>query len=244
MAVLDSYGMHSRTARASGLLYLIVIVAGIFSLAYVPSQIIVRGDASATVSNILASEYLFRLGILAGVIAYTAFLLLPIALYKLLSPINRNVAVLMFAFAVIQTPIFLVNLFHKLDILSLMGGASYLQAFTTEQLQAEVMKSLAAYSNGMLVSEVFMGLWLLPFGYLVFRSGFLPRALGVLLIAGCFGYLSDFVGSLMFSRYPDLSIAVYVTLPATLGELGTCFWLLVVGVNESKLPVVAARGTA
>lgn len=240
MTMIDNFGMNKKTARTAGLLYLIVVVTGIFSLAYVPSQIIVRGDASATVSNILAFEALFRIGILSGLICYIAFLLLPFVLYKLLSPIDKGVAALMVVFAVIQTPVFFVNMFNKLAILSFLGGASYLQAFTTEQLHAQVMMSLAAYSNGMLVSEIFMGLWLFPFGYLVFKSGFLPKALGILLIAGCFGYLIDVVGRIIFTNYSDLLIASYVTLPATFGELGTCLWLLIVGINESRSTVRSA----
>ncbi len=244
MAMFDSFGMNKKTARTAGLLYLIVILTGIFSLAYVPSQMIVRGDAAATVSNILASEQMFRLGILAGLICHIAFLLLPLVLYKLLSSGGKGNAVLMVAFAVIQTPIYVVNLFNKLDVLSLLSGADYLQAFTTEQLNAKVMLSLAAYGNGMLVLEIFMGLWLLPFGYLVFKSGLLPKVFGILLIAGCFGYLIDFMGGTVLTSYSNTSIANYVTLPATVGEIGICLWLLIIGVNESKIPVLSARNAA
>lgn len=244
MINFDSLGTNNTTARTAGLLYLIVVLTGIFSLAYVPSQITVGGDAAATVGNILASESLFRLGIVAGLVCYTAFLLLPLVLYKLLSPVGKNTAMLMVAFAVVQTPIAFVNLFNKLDILSLLGGADSLQAFTSGQLHAEVLLTLAAYSNGMLASEIFMGLWLLPFGYLVFKSGFLPRILGVLLMMGCFCYLIDFAGNMLFPGYPDTFIASYVTLPAALGEIGTTLWLLVFGIGQPKLASVPARDVA
>ena len=224
--------MIEKTARTAGLLYLIVVVTGIFSLAYVPSQIMVQGDASATVGNIAASEPLFRLGIVAGFICYTAFLLLPFALYKLLSPVGKNAAVLMVAFAVVSVPISFVNLLNKLDALSLLSGANYLQAFTTEQLHARVMLSLDAYSNGLLVSEIFWGLWLLPFGYLVFKSGFLPRVLGILLMIGCFGELCDVFGQVLFPGYADTVIASLMAMPGSLGEIGTCLWLLIMGARE------------
>ncbi len=230
-----------KTARTAGFLYLIVVVTGFFSLAYVPSQITVQGDASATVSNIAAAEPLFRLGIAAGLICYTAFLLLPFALYKLLSPVSQNAAVLMVVFAVVSVPISFVNMLNKLDVLSLMGGSDYLQAFTKEQLNARVMLSLDAYSNGLLVSRIFWGLWLLPFGYLVFKSGFLPRVLGILLIAGCFGYLTAFFGSLLFSGYAETSLASFASKPAALGEIGTCLWLLVMGARTPKHSVVSAN---
>jgi hypothetical protein len=243
ISTIDKRRMN-KTARTAGLLYLIVIVTGIFSIGYVPSQIIVQGDASATVSNILASEPLFRLGIVAGLICYIAFLLVPFVLYKLLSSVNKNAAVLMVAFALVQVPIFFVILLHKLDVLSLLSGADYLQAFTTEQLHAQVMLSLAAYSNGFLVSEIFMGLWLFPFGYLVFKSGFLPKILGIFLMAGCFGYLIDFLGSALSLGYSATAIANYVTLPATFGEIGTCLWLLIVGVRLPAKILQTARDAA
>lgn len=228
----------NTTARTAGLLYLIVVATGIFSLGYVPSQTIVRGDALATVNHIQASETLFRLGIVSGLICYTAFLLLPLALYKLLQPVNRNAALLMVAFAVVSVPISLVNLWHKLDVLSLLSGADYLQAFTTQQLNAQVMLSLDAYSNGMLVSKTFWGLWLLPFGYLVFKSGFLPRILGLLLMLGCFGYLTDVLGRLLVAGYAESAISGFVVLPASLGEIGICLWLLIMGANALRWPAM------
>lgn len=234
MTTIESMGTNKKTARIAGLLYLIVVVTGYFSIIYVPSQITVQGDASATVINILASEQLFRLGIVAGLICYTAFLLLPFALYKLLSQVGKGVAVLMVAFAVVSVPISFVNLLNKLDILSLLSGRNYLQVFTTEQLHTQVMLSLDAYSNGILVSEIFWGLWLLPFGYLVFKSGFLPRALGILLMMGCFGYLINFFGQALFPGYAETSIASFVSLPSAFGEIGICLWLLIMGASERK----------
>ena len=237
MITIDGMGANKKTARIAGLLYLIVVVTGFFSILYVPSQVTVQGDASATVSNILASKQLFRVGIVAGLICYTTFLLLPFALYKLLSKVGKGVAVLMVAFAVASVPISFVNLLNKLDVLSLLSEANYLQAFTTEQLHARVMLSLDAYVNGILVSEIFWGLWLLPFGYLVFKSGFLPKILGILLMMGCFGYLINFFGQALSPGYAETGIATFVSLPSALGEVGTCLWLLLVGIREQNLAV-------
>lgn len=244
MTTIENSRTNKTTARTAGLLYLIVVVTGIFSLAYVPSQITAQGDAATTVSNIMASEPLFRLGIVAGLICYTTFLLLPFALYKLLSPVGKHAAVLMVAFAVVSVPISFVNMLNKLDILSLLSGAGYLQAFTTDQLQAQVMLSLDAYGNGLLVSKIFWGLWLLPFGYLVYKSGFLPRILGILLMMGCFSYLIDFFGRALFPVYTETAIASFVTLPAAFGEIGTCLWLLIVGVHEPKRRAASAPDAA
>lgn len=225
---------NKRNARIAGFLYLVVVLAGIFSLAYVPSQIDAAGDAAATVRNIVAHESLFRLGIVASLVCYTAFLLLPLALYKLLSPYGRRSAVLMVAFAVASVPFSFANTFNKFDVLTLLSGADYLQAFTAKELQARVMLSLEAYGDGLLVAQIFWGLWLLPFGYLVFKSGILPRALGLLLMLGCFGYLINFTGQVLFPGYAESGIARFVRLPASLGEIGICLWLLAMGARESN----------
>jgi hypothetical protein len=224
---------NKRTARIAGVLYLIVVLAGIFGLAYVPSQIDVSGDAAAAVRNIVANESLYRLGIVAGLICYTAFLMLPLALYRLLSPFDKQAATLMVAFAVASVPLSFAATLNKFDVLALLSGADYLQAFSAQELQTRVMLSLQSYRDGLLVAQIFWGLWLLPFGYLVYKSGILPRALGILLMLGCFGYLIEFIGKMFFPGYAESGIADLVGLPASIGEIGICLWLLVMGARES-----------
>lgn len=222
----------NKIARTAGVLYLIVVVTGIFSLVYVPSQITVRGDALATVNNIVASEPLFRLGIVSLMINQTAFLLLPFVLFQLLQHVNKNVAVLMVAFAVVSVPISMASIANRLDVLSLLNGAGYLETFTTGQLHAKVMLSLNAYSNGILVTTIFWGLWLLPFGYLVFKSGFLPKVLGILLMIGCFGILIDVFGRMLLPGYAETAISTYFEMSSSFGEIGICLWLLIFGVRK------------
>jgi hypothetical protein len=226
-------------ARAAGLLYLVTVVTGTFYLGYVPSHFASHGDAAATVARILQSEALFRLGIVAELACNAAFLLLPLALYRLLGATDRKAAVLMVAFATASVPVACANLAHRFEVLSLLGDAGYLQALTADQRHAQVMLQLDAYRHGLLVLEVFWGAWLLPFGYLVFRCGFLPRLLGVLLVIGGLGYLADVLGTLLLRSYPASSVADYVLLPASFGEIGTCLWLLLVGVRMPPQPPVA-----
>ena len=222
----------NRIARTAGLLYLVVVVTGMFSLAYVPSQIDTHGDALVTARHIVASLSLFRWGALSELIMAASFLLLPFALYRLLHPVNRRLALLMVVLVAVSIPISFVNVVNKLDILSLLGGTELSQAFTRDQLNAQVMMHLVGYRNGMLVSQIFSGLWLLPFGYLVFKSAFLPRLLGVLLILGGFSYLIDFAGTLLFPGYGDSTLAELIMLPPSLGEIGTCLWLLIIGTRD------------
>lgn len=228
-----------KTARLAGLVYLVTVVTGIFSLLYVPSRISGHGDAAATVHNILASETLFRFGIAVGSIGYVAFLVVPLILYKLLGPVNRSMGALMVAFAVVSTPIDFVAIANQLDILSLLDGDKYRQLFTPEQVQARVLLLLDAYHNKVFISEIFWGLWLLPFGYLVFKSGFLPRILGIFLMLGCFGYLISAFGLMLFPHY---TLPGFIMLPATFGEIGICLWLLIMGARTPARDLVYPRG--
>lgn len=227
---------NKKTARIAGLLYLIVVLTGIFNLMYVPSKLIVWDNASVTFNNILESETLFRLGIVGGIICYTAFLILPIVLYKLLNQVNKTYAIGMVALAVISVPLSLVNLLNKVNVLTLIDKAQYLQVIEADELQAQVLLYLDFYNNGIEIASVFWGLWLLPFGYLVFKSGFLPKILGICLMAGCFGYLTNFIGGFLFQNYAGLGIARFVSLPGSIGEIGICLWLLIIGIKDKQAP--------
>lgn len=228
--------MTTKTkARIAGLLYLAVVLTGIFSLMYVPKQLIVWDDAALTFTNIVASQTLFRFGIVSGIACYTFFLFLPLALYKLLSLVNETHARVMVILALVSVPISFVNIQNKLTVLSLTGADRYLSGFTVDQLQSQVLFYLNQYENGIMAVQVFWGLWLFPLGYLIFKSGFLPKFLGVLLMLGCFSYLINFLGSALISNYSEIGVASYIQLPASVGEIGTCLWLLIIGAKDRKV---------
>lgn len=233
----------NKVSRLAGLLYLVTVAAGMFSLVYVPSRMHVPNDFQATLDNIVASESLFRLGIAGSMVTQVAFLLLPLVLFRLFRNVDRNVAVLMVALAMVSVPVTLLNLGHRLDTLSLLTSTRFAQAFTPEYLQAMARLSLDAYGNGLLVANLFWGLWLLPFGYLVVKSGSLPRILGILLMVGGLGYVIDVFGTLLIPRYPDTPIPDYVLLPAAIAEFGTCFWLLLVGTRPALQNAAPSTGT-
>jgi len=218
----------------AGLIYLVVVLSGIFSLMYVPTKLFVTGNSALTFRNIVSSETLFRIGIVSGLLCYSFFLFLPLFLYKLLKPVNHNLAILMVVLAVVSVPISFINMQNKFAILSLISGSGYLDVFSEVQIQSKVSFYLDQYDNGILIVSIFWGLWLLPFGYLVFKSGILPKVLGILLMLGCFSYLINFLGNTLISDYSTLGISSYISLPASLGEIGTCLWLLILGAKDQR----------
>ncbi len=228
---------NKKTARIAGLLYLVVVVTGMFSLAYVPSKLIVWNDAAQTGNNITSNELLFRLGIVSSLICYTFFLFLPIVLYQLLKSVNKTHAKVMAILAIVSVPISFANMINKFAVLSLISGSSALKGLAVDQMHTQVMFHLDLYNSGILIVQIFWGLWLFPLGYLIFRSGFLPKFLGILLMAGCFGYLLNFLGNSLWTGYGELGISSYVRLPASLGEIGTCLWLLIMGAKEKKTAI-------
>lgn len=222
---------NNSLARQAGLFYLGVVLTGIFSLMYVPSQLIVWSDAATTFKNISTSETLFRWGIVSSMACYVFFIFLPLSLFRLLESVNRWYAQLMVVLSIVSVPISFLNLSHKFSILNLLHP-ELPSTLTQVQVQEQVMFHLNAYNDGIVIASVFWGLWLFPFGYLIFKSGILPKALGVMLMVGCFGYLINIVANLINPTYADLGIAGWVRLPASLGEIGTCLWLLIMGAKE------------
>ena len=217
----------NKTARIAGFLYLTMAPLGFFGM-YGHSMLIVPGDASTTTNNIMASESLFRLSIVSALIVQIVNILVVLVLYKLLKPVNRNHAVLMVIFILVAVPIVMLNELNQFAALLLLSGADYLTAFEADQLQAQVMLFLDLHKHGISIAGIFWGLWLFPMGYLVFKSGFLPRILGVLLIIACFGYLID---SVTFFFFPSFEPIVGYTF---WGELLLPLWLLIKGVNVEQ----------
>lgn len=224
---------NKSTARLAGFLYLGVVLSGILPLAYIPSKLVIRNDPDATFQSIVSSEPLFRYGIASGAVCYLFFLLLPLALYKLFRPIHAVYAKLMVLLVAISVCMSFLNLQNQFTILSLLNGRNNLSGLTPNQVQSQVLFCLAQYNNGIQTVEVFWGLWLLPFGYLVFASRMLPRILGVLLMLGCFGYLIDFFGYAVLVGYSKTAVSSYLSWPGRVGEIGTCLWLLVIGAKDS-----------
>lgn len=230
---IDRMHTNLRSGRLAGALYLIVVLTGIFTLAYVPSRVPLSGDPAMVLDTVRTHESLFRLGIVAFIAMQVSFLLLPLALSAHLRPSGPAAATAMVALVAVSVPVALVSLSARLDLLSLVTDARYADAINTQQLQADALLAVNRYYNGLTLTRVFWGAWLLPLGYLILRSGRLPRVLGGLLILGGLGYIVNASGELLVPGYADGVFARWATRPAALGEIGTCLWLLVVGFRAT-----------
>src|SRR5436189_2626062 len=182
--------MHptKKAARIAGAIYLTMVFTAPFSLLYVPGKLIVRGNAAATADNILAHETMFRLSIFGDLIGYVIFICLGIALYRLLSSVNKTWAALMVAFVLVSAAVGFLDTLNNIAALILFRGADFLSVFDKAQLNALGYLFIRLHGQGIFMNELFWGLWLFPFGLLVFRCGFVPRFIGGWLVINCFGY--------------------------------------------------------
>ena len=222
---------RKREARIAGVLYLLLGVTSAFSMG-LHSAFMVRGDAAATADKIASSQLLYRFYVANGLASQILFVFLVLALHQLLKGVNKRQAALMVALVLVQVPMSFANMLCEIAPLVLLNGADYWSAFDKHQLDALTMGFLSLSSYGTNATMALWGLWLLPFGVLVFRSGFIPRILGVLLIIGCFGWLTISVTSLLFPAYSR--IANQLTFLA-IGELLILLWLLIKGARTAPL---------
>ena len=222
----------NKTARSSGLLYLIYIVFHVFADVLGRSKIIVYGDAATTAENIMTSAWQFRVGFMIDLFATVLFLLTAWALYRLLKPVNEDMAVLFLLFNLGGVVIQCASVLFLPASQLLLSGTGYLKVFQSDQLQALAMLSVYLYKNGSMIAEIFYGAWLFPLGYLVFKSGFLPKILGIVLMIHCCTWLMT---SLQFFLFPSFAAITYVSYPLGLiAEFGLSLWLLVMGAKEQK----------
>ena len=222
-----------KTARIAGILYFVYIVTSIIGNEF---GRFVSVDVPATVNHIMAHESLFRIGFVISLFSVVPFLLAAWALYVLLKPVNENIALLFLLLNLGGFAIWCLSLLNLFVSLLLLSGADYLKIFQPDQLRAQAMLFINLYKNGYIIAQIPYGLWLFPLGYLVFKSDLLPKILGVLLIADCFGLLIY-----VFQRFllPGYEVISYPCMAVSfIAELSLALWLLIKGVKDQKPALV------
>jgi Domain of unknown function (DUF4386) len=225
-------------ARITGALYLLTILTGIFSAGYVSGKLVVNGDAAATAANILAHRGLFQLGFAVYLIEMACQIAITALFYELLKPAGRSVS-LVAAFLGLTGCI--IKTFSRVFFIAplfILGGAHYLTVFSVEQLHALALLFLKVNDRGAGVALVFFGFYALLTGYLIIRSTFLPRILGVLSVLGGLGWLTFLYPPLGGRLFP------FIAIFAILGAASLIFWLLVFGVNEQRWKEQASAAAA
>jgi hypothetical protein len=217
------------TARIAGLLYLFQIPLGVFGILYVPKGLIVTGNMALTACNILANEFLFRLSIVSAILCALVTIATALYIYKVLKYVNENYAKWILLFALIAAPMSMLNELNSIAVLLLLKSHEFGAFFTQGQLHGLISIFLDLHKYGYQIVGIFFGLWLLPMGYLVFKSTYIPKIIGVFLIVTCLGYLIDFI---TFFLYPHFGIIISEYTWA--GEVLMVLWLLIKGVNVEK----------
>src|SRR5437868_12861961 len=228
--------MHpiNKAARIAGAIYLSMVFVAPFSMLYVPGKLIVRGNATATADNILAHETMWRLSIFGDLTGQVIFISLAIALYRLLSNVNKTWAMLMVSFVLVSAAICFLNALNNIAAVILFRGGEFLTVFDKPQRDALAMLFIRLHNQGEFISEIFWGVWLFPFGLLVYRSRFLPRILGIWLIIACFAWIALSITALFFPTHYSRLFAWLQ--PAFFAEMAIMLYFLIRGANVKGLP--------
>ena len=222
-----------KIARFAGILYFIITVAAIIAHIYMPSEIIVAGDATATADNITNSLDLFRFGGIGGeLIVLLSEVILSIVLFVLLKPVNKVLSMLAAVSRLVMTTVHAFNLINYFFVVILLGGSSYLAVFNPDQINALVMLFLDAHSFGFTIGIAFLVIHVLILGYLIIKSGYFPKVLGYLFLAAGLGYLIDSFGLLLFPGY--VTTPTIIAIVISVSELAFPLWLLIKGVNRDR----------
>ena len=232
MTAKEEMNSIQKNAKIAGVLYLVIAVLAGFVHFYVPGKLIVSGDAGTTASNIMASQGLFRMSIGVELVILLSEIVLSILLYVLLKPVNKTLSMVAAVSRLTMTAIHGVNLLNHFIVLLLLGGAGYLTVFQPNQLHALVTLFLDSYSYGFTIGIIFFVLHTFAVAYLIFKSGYFPKILGVLFMIAAVGYLIDGFSHVLIPNY--VKGPAYFALPIAIAEIAFPLWLLIKGVNAEK----------
>jgi len=230
-----------QAARIAGIAYLMVFVVAIFANGFALDKLIVLGDVTTTINNIIANETLFRLGITSWIIVMVFDAVVAWALYIFLKPVNKSLSLLAAWFRLIFVVIFGVSLINHFSVLELLSGSEYLAVFDTNHLHAQAIALLYKYNFGVHVSFLFFGIHIFFLGYLVLNSGYVPKTLGIMLIVASIGYLIDSFGNFLSPSYAnnETLFIIFVAVPAVISELSLTLWLLFIRSKSSSTTRIA-----
>jgi hypothetical protein len=226
--------LHTQ-ARRAGLLYLAAGLVAPFALLYVPRAILVTGDPTATADRIRAARWIVELGIAAELVNCSLIVLALLALYRLFRGVSQSLAVAMVTLFLVSVPLQLANLLTHIAALMMTSGTPTLAAFSKEQLDALAYTFVRLHARGIDLAQIFWGLWLIPYGLVVRRSGFIPAWLGIPLIVAGVAYVASSVTSLFFSEYARVLVPIMLALGA--GEIPILVWLIGWGARRERTQV-------
>lgn len=221
------------TARKAGFLYFLNAITGALGFLIIPNQLFMLDDMALTAQNILDNEFLFRLGIFSIVACQIIFIFLALQLYKLFQNVDLQLSRMLLVLVTASVPVAFFLLFKQISAFSLLQNELG-NGLSQAQLHALAFLDLKIYTDGIIYIGVFWGLWLIPFGMLTYRSGFMPKILGVLLIAGGISYLVDVSAFLLVPEF-QTTTNVVVAIISSIAELSMVIWLMIKGVDVKKL---------
>jgi hypothetical protein len=221
-------------ARIAGFCYLIVIVTGLFSEVFVRQALRVSNDALATAHNIQNNEMLFRLGLVADLINFVVGIPAILIIYHFFKKSNKILVQIALALVIIQTAVIAVNLLNQITPLLLLGNDTYLHAFQEDQLATLSLLSLNIQSQGYGIGLVFFGFYCILIGYVIFKTNAIPRIIGLAYAIAGLCYLINSLTMFLSKGFVN-PLFIYLAIPILIGELSLCLWLLIKGIDSSKL---------
>lgn len=243
MKVRPAEASPQRLARIAGALYFLNIVGGAFAIGYVQAVLVVPGDAAATAHNIVTHELLYRLGLAVHLVPDVTNVALAVIFYDLFEVVNRRLTLLLVFFTLVGTAVESANLLNQFTPLSLLAGGHYASVLTAQQIQALAYMPIDVLGISYSINEVFFGFYALTIGYLVFRSTFIPRAVGELLVIDGVAYLVYSFADILAPQFAA-HLVPWIQLPILLGEGSLMIWLLVMGVNAQRWKEMASASAS
>ena len=222
---------NKKMGRFAGLIFLILVTTGVFAEFFVRQKLYVLNDPIATTQNIIENQWLFRLGFVSDLIMSTMFFIYAFVLYLIFKSVNKSVSLFLLLCAVISVAMFCQNSLNQFAALELLINADYSQAFKPDQLQVLSVFFQNIHTKGYAVNQIFYGMYLLPLGYMIIKSGSVPKIIGVFLILG---FIGDMIEVLVYFLFPNVQSVLLsnITLPADIGEFSLCIWFLIKGVRS------------